>query len=293
MELRWKASFSASCLHAVTCLDEGLPAADLEISALLRPAAAQLQQELHACGLAGAQILPQLTGLSSEIQDNRQLIQLAVTQVLGTNTISEAAVNRLAGRIADLESTLRYHRPQLVNELAIRGRPLREQWETRGPGLLSNVARQTSENFVAPTGEVVLVYPLVGGQGRAHLNNNRVTLEAVLANPHDDLPETVRLGWLLTQLNFDMPMFSDPIPRFHLPIVASLACLPLVLAGAESVEWSTLSRESIARAIECWHLPTDLPADIASRLHNWWQAYAEGETPWSVAIAALDQILHE
>ena len=128
------------------------------------------------------------------------------------------------------------HRPQLVDKLGVRGRPLQEQWETRGPGLLNNVAQRTAEGFVAHNGEVVLVNPLVGGHGRAHLANNRVTLEAVLANPHDALPETLRLGWLLTQLNVDVPMYSDPIPQFLLLRVASLACLSLALAGAESVE---------------------------------------------------------
>jgi len=51
----------------------------------------------------------------------------------------------------------------------------------------------------------------LGGAGAAQLRTNSVRLEAVLTHPDPQLPETLRLGWLLSQLNQDLPIYSDTI----------------------------------------------------------------------------------
>jgi len=293
MELRWRTSFSASCLHAATCFMEGLPAAQATIREELEPATIALLADLRACGLDAARTLPLLVGLAADYENNRQLVTMAMTRLQGAGAISPAATSRVAGCIADLEVAYRRARPAVTKELAVRVRPLREQWEARGPGILRRMAGLTDDQFIVPAADVVLVAPLAGGHGRAHLHFNRVTFEAVLASAHADLPEALRLGWLLAQLNIDLPQFSDLIPRPRLVRVAGLATLPLVLRAAESVEWAALSAESLRLALACWHLPGDFPEDAPDRLLNWWHAYEAGSTRWPVALAALDTLLGE
>ena len=75
--------------------------------------------------------------------------------------------------------------------------------------------------------------------------------------------------------------------------IAPLATLPLVLAAAEEVELSQLEHSTLGMALECWHLPTDLPEDVEERLLRWWHTYSEGSTRWTVALTALDQMLAE
>lgn len=291
MELRWKASFSASCLHAAASMSEGLPVADSTIATALQPAVEALTGELYACGFAVDSTLPLLVGLAADYENNRQLIEMAARRTQGAGALSEANISRLAGCITDLEAAWLCEQPGLVEELAVRGRPLREQWEARGPGLLHAITKLTVENFIAPSAEVVLVSPLVGGHGRAHLLSNRVTFEAVLTNPYPELPETLRLGWLLSQLNLDVPVLSEPVSQHRLPRLARIATLPLVLAAAESVELATLDKATLARAIECWYLAPSLPDETPQKLLNWWQAYVGSSTRWPVAMAALDQML--
>ena len=291
MELRWKASFSASCLHAAACMSEGLPVADSTIAAILQPAVEALAAELHACGFAAKSTLPLLVGLAADYEHNRQLIEMAIQRTRGAGALGEAGLSRLAGCIADLEAAWLREQPTLVDELAVRGRPLREQWEARGPGLLRAITKRTAENFVAPSAEVVLVSPLVGGHGQAHLLNNRVTFEAVLTNPYPELPEILRLGWLLSQLNLDVPMLSEPVAQHRLPRLACLATLPLVLAAAESVELAALNKTTLAQVVNYWHLPPPLLDDTPQVLLDWWRAYDDSETSWPVAMAALDQML--
>ena len=291
MQLQWKVSLSATCLHTVACFQEGLAIADAELATVLGGPVEQLLGEVSTCGLQSEEFLSQLVMLASTVDHNRQLVEQALTRVAGKAAVQENTVSRLAGAVSDLEAALLRQRPELVDELDVRSRPLREQWEARGPGLLRQMARLTEDQLLTPAAEVVLVAPIVGGHGRAHLPGNRVTFEAVLANPHAHLPETLRLGWLLSQVNLDVPMFSERILRARLPIVAQLATLPLVLAAAETVELSRLDDDMLLSALHCWHLPADLPADVVDRLQAWWETYQSSDSRWPVALTALDAML--
>ena len=245
MEIRWKASFSASCMHAVLCREQGLAVADVALSELIDEPAEQLAAVLRDNTLDSIPTLRVLESLASEFDNNRQLVEVALKRLRGSHV--EHTVSQLAAAIGTLETKLLAARPEMVDELALRARPVQEQWQARGPGLLRQLARLTEESFVAPSAEVVLVTPWVGGHGRADLKTNRVIFEAVLANPHEDLPEALRLGWLLAQLQADVPIYGEAISGGRLEEVAALATLPAVLAAAQEVEWATCDAASIAR----------------------------------------------
>lgn len=293
MKLVWKTSPSATCLHTAACFAEGLPIADESVAAEMGGPIEQFLAELELCDWPSLEVLPTLTALASEIGNNRQLAQQTATRLWGRESTSEDRISRVAGAASDLEAALQRFLPNAEEELAVRVRPLREQWESRGPGLMRQIARLSDERLVAPTAEVVLVTPIVGGHGRAHLFCNRVTFEAVLVNPNPQLPETLRLAWLLAQLNQDLPALSEHLPRTRLSEVAALATLPLVLAAAEMVELAQLDAGTLQAALECWHFSPELPGDVDSRLLDWWRTYAARDTRWAVALKALDALLAE
>ena len=172
----------------------------------------------------------------------------------------------------------------------LRSRPLIEQWEARGPGLLKQIGVLTEENLLAEQSQVVLVYPALGGSGDAHLAYNQACIEAVLANPVAELPEVVRLGWLISQLQLDLPIYSEHVHRDRLPHIARFAMLPVTLAAAEYVELAKLSPETIRRAIEAWRLVVPPDVDGPATVLQWWQTYLETRPPWPIALAALDQM---
>jgi hypothetical protein len=219
------------------------------------------------------------------------LVEITLARLQGKGTVQEQVVSQLAAAIGILETKLLAARPEMVDELALRGRPLQEQWQARGPGLLQQAKRLTDESFIVPAAEVVLVMPWVGGHGFAHLKSNRVTFEAVLANPHADLPEALRLGWLLAQLNADVPIYGEAIPADRLAMIAGLATLPVILVAAESVEWCTCSVATIERTLNCWHILPDPSPTVAAQLWQWWQTYHEGTTSWLVAWRGLEALL--
>jgi hypothetical protein len=307
MQLTWKASEPASAIYAATCLSTGLPVADARLAEAFAPAVDMLLAEFAACTAPADRLLPLLTGLASRgVDENRQLVEQALTKLfgrLGDRSPMSASVGRLAGAIAGVKAAFQTaysktadSRP-LVDELSLRSRPLLEQWESRGPGLLLQLARSTEENVLVSNAEVALVYPFVGGHGMAHHPLNCVTFEAVLTNPIESLPEVLRLAWLLAQLNVDLPMYSDHVSAARRDAVGQLALVPAVLAAAEYVELTHFSAASIGKTLAAWRLvdaatAADPVSAQSKTLLSWWNTYQQGETPWAVALGALEQMLY-
>jgi hypothetical protein len=156
---------------------------------------------------------------------------------------------------------------------------------------LWNIANLTEEEIAPEQADVLLVRPVFGGAGGSHLANNSVRIEAVLANPHPDLPEVVRLAWLLAQLELDLPRFSEEVQADRLPHVARLAMVPAVLRAAEAVELVRYTPELVGRAIAAWGLALPPHLDPVTTATDWWETYQLDKPPLPVALKALDEML--
>jgi hypothetical protein len=291
-ELRWKVSASATCLHAAVCRAAGIPMANEGLEAALDAAAETLSVELVSAGWPLPEALHALAGLASEIGNNRQLVGRAAVR-LNPTCGDDATLDRLAGAVSDLEAAMRLAQPQLEDELAMRVGPIREQWEARGPGMLREVARLTDEAVVPEAAEIVLVAPYAGGHGLAHAAHNRVTFEAMLVNPMAELPEAVRLAWLISQLNSDLPRFSDVLLAGRAQVAMSFAMIPPVLAAAEAVELAHCDEATISLALSDWQHLGERRELFAAKLWACWNAWLDLPKSWPVAVAALDRMLAE
>ena len=208
-ELRWLVSVSTSAFHAAAAVDGGLQLADARLAQALSQPVADLQRVLTSTSLPAADFWNHVIPLSATIDSNRQLAEVVLHKIVGSVPTSDSRVQLLAAAMTDLERALVRTMPDLLDELELRVKPLREQWEARGPGLLTLVGQQTHPQMIVPNADVILVQPVLGGTGYAHLPYNSVTIEAVLANPHVQLPEVLRLGWMLAQLNQDIPQYGE------------------------------------------------------------------------------------
>jgi hypothetical protein len=289
IRVRWVASASASCLHAVSLLASGKTLTDAALAEALRGPTSDLLASVES-RVPRRHFLDHLVPLAAGIENNRELARVTATKTCGP-AVPVDFVDRLAGLLTEAEQAFLRVVPDVVDQLALRSEPLRLQWEARGPGLLAAVARRSAADLLPEAADVVLVHPAAGGGGAAHLPYNSVTIEAVLANPIAELPEVVRLGWLLAQLNADLPRFQGELHRDRLAIVAPLAMLTLVLAAAEEVELARGDRAGLARAIEAWDLRGATPAELADAAWAWWETYQGARPRWDVALAALDRML--
>jgi hypothetical protein len=289
-ELRWKASLTATGLYQALRRAEGIPAAEPLAGEAIGPAADALAREIVAASLPALPLLRQLTALAAEFDNSRELLTRAMNK-LHLGPIESEPLTRIAGALTDLRSTLLRAQPQLADELAVRAGPLREQWEARGPGMLRGVAGITESAVIPLAAEIVLVSPYAGGGGIAHPAQNRVTFEAMLFHPLPSLPETVRLAWLLTQLNGELPRFQELIRSGRLERTFAAAMVAPTLAAAQEVELGACDEPALAFALEAWGLAPILPDHASTILWNWWTAWLEQSASWPVAVAALDQML--
>lgn len=290
-ELRWLLSTSTSSLHAASAILHSDSITNDELIQSLTAPAELLAREISTAGFNKKKLLSQLVPLSASIDNNQQLADTAIRKAFGPNALSEDVAARIAGAISDIENAFIHAHPNAVGDLETRGRVLREQWESRGPGMLATISRITERGLLPEQADVVLVHPALGGGGMPFMKMNLVTIEAVLTNPSAELPEVVRLGWMLSTLNLDLPLHCDTIQADRLPVIGSLAMLPAALQAASDVEWCHDTPQLLQQAITDWKVGVQDPASVADVVTRWWETYQSAQPRWSVALAALDQTL--
>jgi len=290
MALSWRPHLLASALHAAVAAARKHPLADPRLAETIPAASQPLLAAIDAAHLPHERFFRHLVPLAARAEGRRALAEASVVKTIGRSARLETLVSQVAAGLAELEAALQAALPKLSNELPLRERPLREQWEARGPGLLHQLGLVTEEALLPETCEVLLVHPATGGGGEAHLAYNSVRIEAVLANPIAELPEVVRLAWLIGQLQMDLPRYSEGIHGDRLPYVAAYALLPATLRAAEQVELARCDVATLALAIDRWRLPVPAGVDAASLVWEWWATYEQSRPDFRVALAALDQM---
>jgi hypothetical protein len=290
VELNWRPHPLVSCLHAAEAVSRKLPLADPRLAAAMETPANELAAAIRAAHLPPERFWRMLVALAATTENRRQLVETAVIRAIGRGLRFEQVVTNLTACVIEVDAAQRAALPNLAHELPLRERPLREQWEARGPGLFFHLEQFTEENLLVESCDVLLVHPALGGGGEAHLANNSVRIEAVLANPVAELPEVVRLAWLIAQLQLDLPIYSESIHADRRPHVARYATLPAVLAAAEAVELTRCTPQTVRQAIIAWRLSEPLGVDGTALALEWWRTYQETRPPLRVALAALDQM---
>ena len=284
--LNWRASSSASALHAAGAIVHGDALADAGLASALAEAAVLLQEEIQLAQLPEERFWRNLLGVSAGTESNRELAKVALVKTVGRGATAETIELRIAAAITAVEAAFQGYLPKLAEELPLRIGPLREQWEARGPGFMRQIGLLTDEALLVEQAEVVVIHPALGGGGESWLTGNQARIEGVLANPHPHLPEVVRLGWLISQLNFDLPALSENVNAERLPRLAKFAMLPAALAAGSAVELCQDSPDLLAAALNDWRLAAD-----ATVLTQWWETYRDSRPPFAVALAALNQML--
>jgi len=293
MQLRWIASTRASWAHAATAIARGESLADAEVASQLAPPVAMLEKWLAEQGVPGT-FWDHLPALSTGIVRNDELATVALTKTIGRGRGAELST-WLAAILREIELPWLRLFPDLTDQLALRSKPLCEQWDARGPGVLKTFGNLTEAELLIEQADVVLVQPVLGGGGTAQLAYNSVRLEAVLANPLPELPEIARLAWLLAQLNLDLPGYRELLSQTdvsHPPDeICALAVLPPILAAASDVELLSFEPSTLRLAIHRWVGVTNEVNAVADTLLTWWDTYRGSRPPFAVALRALGEML--
>ena len=171
-QICWLSDPHLSTIYVLRSLSAGRPFVDLRLREALEPLADQIQA-------SNADWRSRQIGEDSSQGDSSP-------DTLSLIAATESAINEL--------------HPSLAVEMGLRQRPLRELWEAHGPGLLTQMSR-LEQLRLPERAKVVTVLPIQGGGGEAIAEHRAVVIESVLANPIAEIPEILRLAWLLSQLS--------------------------------------------------------------------------------------------
>lgn len=291
MELRWQPSFDVSAIHAACAISSGRKLLDEGLESELAPVVAQLEQTAASWNLPRSHFWRQLLALAADHPSNQELAERLFRRLV-SSSLSPATVSLFAGTIASCKAVMRRRFGQMMEELAVRAGPLTLAWEARGPGLLYQLSALTESDFLVESATVLLVQPVVGGDGVAHLNTNRVHIEAMLTDVDAALPETLRLAWLLGQLNLDRPIYGEKIHGHSLGELAELALLPAVLTAADHVQLAAFTSETVQLALANWlRTPAEMLQPLEQVLTAWWETAKESNWPWQTALVGLSKMV--
>lgn len=289
MELQWKANVNLSTYHTAWCLTHHAELAG-QCPAELKQAAEEIDALCSAFRVPRQRFWDQLLTLSPNVNFSNDLAQ-RLMQRMGLSGSSTRT--RLASELQRCRREFEAAYPKYTDEAMLRAGPLRELWLATGPGMLLLMGRMTEASLVVDHAEVVVVQPVIGGMGYAHLTTNRLHMEGLLANADARLPETMRLTWLLAQLDFERPVYSELINANRLRALAGLAMLPAVLTASAELDLGTYTLDRLEHVIHSWHLDTlGLPVGAAAQITlSWWETYQAARPDWRTALTGLDQLL--
>ena len=224
---------------------------------------------------------------------------------------SELQVDQTAAALGSRldECRIAYHQryPKLRDQLALRAGPLKDRWQTFGPGLLIETAHQIwasspPERWWPESVDCLLVQPIRGGDGGFDSGQCRVWVEAMLTDADPAVGEIFRLAYWVTQVavgrHLDATLGRAEAPshpedfgsgthrRTSLPW--DLGCVPVVLSAGGTLELLPSDRLPIAKAVKLWRLGDD---SVGSVVTHWWEQWKDSGAAMPVALKALDRML--
>ncbi len=294
MNVSWRIHETATVLHVAAAIARGLPLADRRLADAVETPVAAIQREIRRAEMPDEDAWSALCEYACLHADADEVVRSAMP--LTGQRRASAAQERISCLVSQVADGIRGILPELGDDLRLRSRPLREQWDARGPGLLHGLRRFTGHGPGLEQASVFPVHPILGGGGAVDPSHAAVRIEALLANTVPGLPEVVRLGWLLGQLacqgGLHVTSQHPPGPRCR---TIELAMVPATLAAAETVELAVCNAQTVGNAIAAW-LPgpsgeqTTSVEATAQQVWKWWESRHE-DASWGQSLDKLGQRL--
>ena len=234
MNLNWQVHETATTVHVAAAIARGLPLSDPRIADAVATPMKALPDAILQFGMSDEVAWDSLCMHACRYADAAQLVSVALP--VSEQHQGQRQQEQFIRLINEVGAGIRQVLPELRDELRHRIRPLREQWDARGRGFLRSLSSGTDRRLVLPVANVVVVYPILCGDGAIAPEHAAVQIEALLTNTVPGLPEVVRLGWLIGQLACHRLLQTIEAPACQPRRVIELAMVPATLAAAENVE---------------------------------------------------------
>lgn len=295
--IRWEIGDKLSPLHAARCWAAGASGIDSALATKIAEPLAELTKRLAAAELDLEAFWSRLVAASASGSSDQDACRTALMDAGIGELGLDACASAILTCLADTRLAFQERFPKSTQQLSLRARPIREQWDGYGAGLLRRIAKKTHESFIPKSAVCVLLSPYRGGDGDCDPATATLWIEAVLTNPVPSVPEVLRLTWLLTRIGMGTMVLpteaaEENEDRERALMVVALAGLPVVLDAAcylEMTQSPTVTGQLIDSAMQAWFGPME-PA-VVEILDKWWSQSEELKPPFPVALKALDRML--
>lgn len=289
-KIKWIPNAPGSVLYATAVVAQNQFVADAVIDQLLIGPVSDINSQLGMADLDLARFWNRLVASGFESGEDAARCEQALLEAECSPLSADTLARNIAGKLTDIRLAFAERFPKLAEQLPLRARPLQDAWNERGPGLLRAIGRQAHDSLLPARANVHLVGPVRGGGGDVDPPRQNAWIEALLTNNDPTLPEVLRVAWLLARLGLGRDRANRMIDQQHLPTVAALALVPIVLHAGQELELVAPGPLPIPAALERWQ-QTSGPATVAI-VQDWWQQWTPAEMPFPVAIKALDKMLY-
>ncbi|MEO9933051.1 MAG: hypothetical protein ABJF25_16750 [Rhodopirellula bahusiensis] len=194
--------------------------------------------------------------------------------------------------------------PRLADQLRLRYAPLKQAYESYGPGLIRSVGKSIW-NGSPPTDwwpsrvSVHAVQPIANGAAGASSQQASVWIEAVLTDMDPDVPEWLRLVYQLTCMSISShtrthnsssgtrsstdTATGDTANSSELPWTTAI--VPLILSKAADAGMIPGGRFPLTKALSMWQ--PELPSAKAPVVKRWWNEVGLNNQPTPIALKQL------
>jgi hypothetical protein len=267
----------------------GLSTIDEKLTAAIQTPVQQINDRLDISELDSWRFWHAL--VASPTSDDPARVEHALLRAGCSELAIDSISPAILGRLTDARLAFRGRFPKLAEQLPLRAGPLRDLWDSSGPGLLREIGRRTIATLIPPKTTLLLVQPIRGGDGGLLDRSDTVWVEAVLAHPETTIPETLRIAWLVARKGIDRIESNRWVASDRLPHVAAMALVPIVLAAGEELGLTTSTDSQIGRTLDLWHLDSAHAKLPVEPLLRWWSQMRDDQLPLPVALKALDKML--
>mgnify|MGYP001812900974 FL=1 len=291
VKIRWVASVELSVAHAAFVVATAARCSDSKTEQLLVPPVTDINNRLLSASLDIGVFWEQYLMEVLRETDMQQACSIALMWSGCSEMQVETTSKAITSRLSDSRLAFLQRFPKLAEQLQLRAGPLRDRWETFGPGLLGQVGGkiwgEPPNDWWPPTIDALMVQPMRGGDGGYDAERHRLWMEAVLTDVDSEVPEVLRMAWLITRIAIEEYIRQKSSDQ-SLATPWSLVSIPLVLAAGAELELIRSDPLPIRRAMELWQIGDDA---TAKTLSSWWEEFEQTSTPLPAALKVLKQRL--
>ena len=287
LNIRWIDHVEMSAAHAAHVVAIGAAFADPKTEELLVEPVTEINNRLVSSSLDVASFWQQYLRNIMVDTDLADACSNALLAARCNEMQLEQIARAIRGRLVDARSLFFKKFPKLVDQLQLRAQPLKSQWDSYGPGLVREVDRRIWGDQPPPRWspgrvDALLVQPIRGGDGGFDAEQKRIWVEAMLTDADPEVPEVLRIVWLVTRLTIELYLRDGSDDA--LADSWALVSVPIALEAGRELEIVNWPEAPIEKAMQVWHFGD---TNVATKLGAWWRSHRDSAMPLPAALKIL------